>query len=214
MRTRIPARPLGLAALTLIAGGAASAAFAAPSETPAPATAPPPHRDRPTRPVPGLHNAGAGERAAVAPVRTRRPAAVFPIAARSVDYGTATNRFGAQRSSHAHAGQDVFAPAGAPLRAVRDAVVVEAGSDGARGNHVALYSPAAGLTFAYFHLEAPSPLRVGWRVRAGQRVGAVGCTGSCQGDHLHFEVRRGRGGRGALVDPLPLLRRWQRGPAA
>ncbi len=32
-------------------------------------------------------------------------------------------------------------------------------------------------------------------------VGLVGCTGSCTGDHLHFEVRV----NGAAVDPLLYL---------
>jgi murein DD-endopeptidase MepM/ murein hydrolase activator NlpD len=41
----------------------------------------------------------------------------------------------------------------------------------------------------------------------GERVGAVGCTGSCWGDHLHFELRRGRGTTAAPIDPLPLLKR-------
>jgi murein DD-endopeptidase MepM/ murein hydrolase activator NlpD len=35
----------------------------------------------------------------------------------------------------------------------------------------------------------------------------VGCTGSCWGDHLHFEVRSGRGTTGESHDPLPLLER-------
>jgi hypothetical protein len=44
----------------------------------------------------------------------------------------------------------------------------------------------------------------------GARVGAVGCTGSCSGDHLHFEIREGRGPYGEPRDPLPALKRWQR----
>ena len=53
----------------------------------------------------------------------------------------------------------------------------------------------------------PSRVRVGENVRRGERVGAVGCTGSCWGDHLHLEVRRGKGTTGRALDPLPLLRR-------
>jgi murein DD-endopeptidase MepM/ murein hydrolase activator NlpD len=53
----------------------------------------------------------------------------------------------------------------------------------------------------------PARLDRGDSVRMGQRVGAVGCTGSCWGDHLHFEVRRGRGTTGEPRDPIPLLTR-------
>jgi len=41
----------------------------------------------------------------------------------------------------------------------------------------------------------------------GERVGAVGCTGSCWGDHLHLELRVGRGTTGRPLDPLPMLKR-------
>jgi murein DD-endopeptidase MepM/ murein hydrolase activator NlpD len=54
----------------------------------------------------------------------------------------------------------------------------------------------------------PSLASTGTRVRAGRRLGAVGCTGSCFGDHLHFEIRRGRGTTGASVDPLSHLQQW------
>jgi murein DD-endopeptidase MepM/ murein hydrolase activator NlpD len=42
-------------------------------------------------------------------------------------------------------------------------------------------------------------------------VGSVGCTGSCSGDHLHFEIRRGEGADGEAVDPLEVMRGWPRG---
>ncbi len=209
MKTIRSARPLALAALTLSLAAVATAAFAAapPPPAPPPAAAP---ASRPAGPVPALANAGAGVQAAVAPpAHRRRPAAVFPVRTRAVNYGTATNRFGAPRPGHRHGGQDVFAPAGAPLVAIRAGVIVEAGTDGARGNHVSVYSPAARITFAYFHLRAPTARQVGERVSAGARLGAVGCTGSCQGDHLHLEMHRGRSASGAGLDPLPLLRRLQ-----
>ena len=57
------------------------------------------------------------------------------------------------------------------------------------------------------HMLRPSRFRPGDAVERGKRVGAVGCTGSCWGDHLHLEIRRGRGTTGRPLDPLPLLRR-------
>ncbi len=134
---------------------------------------------------------------------------VVPVPGR-VDYGTAINRFGAGRSSHVHNGQDMFAPTGTRLLAVRDAKVLETGSDGGRGNYVVLYSPAARQSYAYFHMLSPSPLHAGQRIRAGDRVGALGCSGSCDGAHLHFEVHPGRSVNGHGIDPLPLLRHWHR----
>jgi murein DD-endopeptidase MepM/ murein hydrolase activator NlpD len=91
-----------------------------------------------------------------------------------------------------HEGQDIFAPPGTPLVAVRTAIVLEAGSDGGRGNYISLYSPAVNQTYNYFHMEAPAEIGVGGRARAGQRVRRLGCSGSCRGHHLHFEVRLGR----------------------
>ena len=134
------------------------------------------------------------------------PEAVFPVRG-AVSYGEHDARFGAFRGGHIHEGQDVFAPAGTPLLAVRDGRVVETGDDGGRGNYVAIWSPAAGRTFVYLHMLRPARLAPGDEVEAGRRVGSVGCTGSCWGDHLHLEVRRGRGTTGGAMDPLPLLRR-------
>jgi murein DD-endopeptidase MepM/ murein hydrolase activator NlpD len=138
--------------------------------------------------------------------QTARPDAMFPVHAH-VDWGEADARFGAYRSGHMHEGQDMFAPAGTPLVAVRDGVVVETGDDGGRGNYIAIWSREAGHTFLYLHMLHPTPLARGDTVRMGQRVGSVGCTGSCWGDHLHFEVREGRGTTGEPHDPLAMLKR-------
>lgn len=127
-----------------------------------------------------------------------------------VGYGEAGARFGAGRSGRVHEGQDVFAPAGTPLVAVRGGLVVETGSDGGRGNYVALYAPASDETYVYLHMLAPASVSPGARVKTGQPVGALGCTGSCFGDHLHFEIRTGRGTTGPAVDPLPALLQWAR----
>lgn len=134
------------------------------------------------------------------------PAATFPVRGK-VDWGEQDGRFGAFRGGRAHEGQDVFAPAGTPLVAIRDGRVVETGDDGGRGNYVAIWSPSVRRTFVYLHMLRPSRLAAGDRIEVGARVGAVGCTGSCWGDHLHLEVRRGRGTTGEALDPLPQLRR-------
>lgn len=131
-----------------------------------------------------------------------------PVVGRA-DYGTAENGFGAARSGHVHAGQDVFAPAGTLLVAVGDGIVVEAGSDAGRGNFIAVFDPDRDRTYVYFHMLEPATKAAGDRVSAGERLGGVGCTGSCWGDHLHFEVREGRDPYGEAVDPLPLLRDWK-----
>ena len=142
------------------------------------------------------------------------PEAVHPVPG-DVGYGEWAARYGNFRDGHVHAGQDVFAAAGTPLRAVRDAVVVEKGSGDGRGHYVAIHSAAQRETYVYLHLRRATAVAVGDVVTAGQRIGQLGCTGACFGHHLHFEVRRGRGVGGETEDPLPLLRSLGRpgGPA-
>ena len=97
---------------------------------------------------------------------------------------------------------------GTPVVAVRSGEVLETGNDGGRGNYLNLYDPRMKATYVYMHMNRPPTVGAGDRVRSGQRIGEVGCTGSCFGDHLHFEIRAGRGIAGAARDPRPLLERW------
>jgi murein DD-endopeptidase MepM/ murein hydrolase activator NlpD len=53
----------------------------------------------------------------------------------------------------------------------------------------------------YAHLSRVD-VRQGEWVRGGRPLGLAGCTGSCTGTHLHFELHK----RGRAVDPLLLLR--------
>jgi murein DD-endopeptidase MepM/ murein hydrolase activator NlpD len=133
----------------------------------------------------------------------------FPVRG-VIDFGESDARFGAWRGGHRHEGQDVFAEAGTPLVSMQEGRVVEKGDDGGRGNYVAIWSAETARTFVYLHMGAPTPFEVGDPVDAGQRIGAVGCTGSCWGDHLHLEMRAGRGTTGRPLDPLTLLRRLAR----
>jgi murein DD-endopeptidase MepM/ murein hydrolase activator NlpD len=144
--------------------------------------------------------------AAAVEVEQPEPAEWFPVRG-TIDFGQYDARFGAWRGGRRHEGQDVFADAGTPLVSVRAGRVVETGDDGGRGNYVAIWSPEVDRTFVYLHMRAPTPLAVGDAVDGGARIGAVGCTGSCWGDHLHLEMRAGNGTTGRPLDPLPLLRR-------
>lgn len=140
--------------------------------------------------------------------RSQAQGRVVPVVGRP-GYGTAENRFGAARSGHVHAGQDIFAAAGTPVVAVADGVIAERGSDAGQGNYAYLYDPDRRQTYVYMHLIAPAEVGAGERVRAGEQLGGVGCSGSCWGDHLHFEIRAGRGILGEARDPLPALSGWR-----
>jgi len=70
-----------------------------------------------------------------------------------------------------------------------------------RGNYVVIYSPSDNHSFVYMHMLKPAPVMLGDQVHAGDPVGQLGCTGSCEGPHLHFEVRV----NGTPVDPMGYL---------
>lgn len=98
-----------------------------------------------------------------------------------------------------HPGIDIAAPAGTPVAAAAGGTVIFTGWFGGYGQLVLIEHPGGVIT-AYGHL-ATIAVSAGQDVTAGTSVGGVGCTGSCTGNHLHFEVRTG----GQPVDPLPYL---------
>ena len=103
-----------------------------------------------------------------------------------------------------HPGVEFVNPAGTPVLAAADGVVVFAGQDnnempGPRlnyyGNLVIVqhnFVDAAGDTIhsAYAHMSTIN-VNVGDSVATGQLIGMVGQTGIAIGPHLHFEVRAG-----------------------
>lgn len=115
-----------------------------------------------------------------------------------------------------HEGLDLFAPLGTPLVAVRDGEVIDAekGYSGGRGNFVSLYSAAGDRTYNYFHLQKPPLVKKGDMIVAGHMLGRLGCSGSCDGRHLHFEVRVGRNPYGRFLDPKPFLKPLPLAPQA
>ena len=104
---------------------------------------------------------------------------------------------------HVHSGVDLAAPTGRAVHASERGVVSFIGTEpGGYGKYVVVRH-AGGYASYYAHLSAFEPtLRTGMRIARGQRVGAVGRTGTATGPHLHFEVRRNN----RPVDPVALVR--------
>ena len=116
--------------------------------------------------------------------------------------GTVTSQFGEWRGNHRHDGIDIGMLRTLRLRAVTKGVVRRTGyvpGYAGYGNVVLLALPG-GYTALYAHLSRVA-VKPGQRVRKGQRLGLAGCTGSCSGTHLHFEVHRA----GRSVNPLRFL---------
>jgi peptidoglycan hydrolase-like protein with peptidoglycan-binding domain len=109
--------------------------------------------------------------------------------------------FGAPRSGgRRHGGIDFPAPAGTLVQAAGVGTTVFAGwNSGGYGNLVVIRH-RLGFESWYAHLSQITSW-VGEAVSGGTRIGYVGCTGSCTGPHLHFEVRL----NGTPIDPWPRL---------
>ena len=97
-------------------------------------------------------------------------------------------------------GVDLAAEEGTPVRAVADGAVRFAGWFRGYGKIVIL-DHGEGYFTVSGHL-AEAAVEVGQRVAAGDRIGAVGETGSLSGPRLYFEIRRG----GEPLDPAEWLR--------
>lgn len=112
-----------------------------------------------------------------------------------------------------HHGVEFTNPGGTPVLAVRDGVVVVAGSDHETqyglgtdfyGNLVILQhslpDDAEPFYTLYAHLSQVE-VQVGQNVSAGEEIGRVGKTGKAMGVHLHFEVRIGGMGYDDVRNP-------------
>jgi murein DD-endopeptidase MepM/ murein hydrolase activator NlpD len=86
-----------------------------------------------------------------------------------------------------HAGIDISAPNGTPVRATADGEVSGASMGAGYGREVVLNHGHDVMT-VYGHLSALAVLP-GQRVTRGQVIGYVGQTGRSTGPHLHYEVR-------------------------
>ena len=118
--------------------------------------------------------------------------------ARPVD-GTVTGVFGEDRGSRRHEGMDIAAPSGTPIKAATCGRVSEASYQGGYGNIICIRASES-FTTCYAHMSRFGA-SVGQNVKIGEVIGYVGCTGSCTGPHVHFEVRL----NGQKVDPAPYI---------
>jgi murein DD-endopeptidase MepM/ murein hydrolase activator NlpD len=98
-----------------------------------------------------------------------------------------------------HAGLDVAAAAGTPIRAAAAGQIIAATTLGGYGLAVDIRH-GDGTVTRYAH-QSRLLVRPGQQVAAGQVIGLVGSTGASTGPHLHFEVQVG----GGPIDPLSWL---------
>jgi murein DD-endopeptidase MepM/ murein hydrolase activator NlpD len=100
-----------------------------------------------------------------------------------------------------HAGLDISADSGQPVRATADGTVVTARRNGEFGNLVVL-DHGFGIGTRYGHLSRFA-VAEGQRIRKGDVVGYVGSTGRSTSPHLHYELLL----NGRPANPLRLLGR-------
>ena len=112
--------------------------------------------------------------------------------------GPVTSPYG-PRWGRMHTGIDVDGYTGQPIVAAKGGSVILASSYSGYGNAV-IVDHGGGISTLYAHMSGFA-VSGGASVSQGEVVGYVGCTGSCTGDHLHFEVRV----NGSPVNPMSYL---------
>ena len=85
-----------------------------------------------------------------------------------------------------HDGLDIAANQGNAVYAYTSGTVVQAGWNGGYGLSIVV-DHGGGLKTRYAHLSKIY-VKVGQKVKTGEKIGAVGSTGNSTGPHLHFEV--------------------------
>lgn len=114
--------------------------------------------------------------------------------------GRVVSAFGDKPDGRRNDGVNIEAPAGTPVLAADNGVVVYAGSAISGFGNMLLLKHSQGLITAYAHV-ASLDVHVGDVVRRGQRVATVGSSGDVRSPQLHFELRNGQ----KAVDPFTRL---------
>ena len=116
--------------------------------------------------------------------------------------GPITGKFGEDRGSHYHAGIDISAAGGTPIKAAADGTVVLREWTSGYGNYTCVAHST--ITTCYAH-QSKFGTTKGAVVKQGETIGYVGNTGNSRGNHLHLEVRRGTKAWGTPLDPMQYL---------
>lgn len=106
--------------------------------------------------------------------------------------GRISGVFGSQRILNgapraAHAGLDIAAPTGTPIKAAADGIVTLVHPDMVLSGQTVLINHGYGLQTSYIHMSRID-VADGQRVKRGDVIGAIGATGRVTGPHLHFSV--------------------------
>jgi murein DD-endopeptidase MepM/ murein hydrolase activator NlpD len=101
------------------------------------------------------------------------------------DFGTRIDPYTAERKMHQ--GMDIATPHGQVIYTPSDGSVVFIGTEGGYGK-VLVIDHGYGVKTRYGHLSEIH-VKLGDRVRRGEKVASVGNTGRSTGPHLHYEVR-------------------------
>ena len=98
-----------------------------------------------------------------------------------------------------HAGIDIAAERGTPVRATADGTVQSAGYHGNYGNSVVI-DHGFGMGTRFGHLSRFG-VSTGQKIKRGEVIGYVGATGRATSNHLHYEILL----NGQPLNPLRIL---------
>lgn len=99
-----------------------------------------------------------------------------------------------------HTGVDITGTRSKDIYAIQDGKVVTASYHGSMGNYLRV-EHANGYVSVYMHLKERLA-KVGDTVEKGEKIGIMGCTGSCTGTHLHLTIYK----NGTMINPLELYK--------
>lgn len=100
-----------------------------------------------------------------------------------------------------HYGTDLATPVGTPVYATGDGVVKKVGDHPLAGKYIVLSNGRIYSTH-FFHLSQ-SLVKVGDRIKRGQKIALTGNSGRSTGPHLHYELRQNGQPLDAMLAPLP-----------